>query len=321
MNNYKHIIEKEASMIGGLARDFGGHIKKELLTRDNAKKALILGAGAGVTGAGYLAANDEYKGKIKDGVKFIRNGMVSGGINGFLQDGMKAVGAAAGTAYGLKKGKSFGKAVSTNGLAGTAIGDVVGAATIPTTQLYSQHKKEFGTAPDAKSLATVIGANVGPTAAIWGGLYGAKKGIKNRKAISKGFSDGADKLFSSGKQTLDDINGARGYTKDFTRKKGRDMFKNVVSENREDLKNAIGDLRGSNAQLFINSLGENGFENRMADNIKGLAGGAMGIGGAFAPIAFADQLAGIPAAAAAPRNVIDVKKKLIERQSNNESAE
>lgn len=306
MNKYIFEIEKQAS------------IKEKAINfaMKNKKKIGAGALGAGALGTGYLIANDDQKKKIKDGVRFAKNSVLAGGINGYLQDGAKYTGAALGTMLGMKRGgKSFKKALATNGLAGLALADIAGAATIPTAQLYRKHKKEFGTAPDAKSLGTVLAANVGPTAAIWGGLYGAKKGIAKRKNIAKNFANGLNDSAEGVREFKNLINKSNGFSGPagtFTKK---------------DLKNAT----GSKKKIFekMKKLNQIDFNNTyetekdVLNAVKGsnkkIFGGIGKAGKAFAPIAIADQLAGIPAGLAAPQNVIDAKKKILAKKKTEEN--
>ena len=111
--------------------------------------------------------------KIGSVVQFNENHKL---VKGRLRRG----GALVGTAIALQGGKPLAQAIGDGGIAGTAIGDLVGSTVLPVKDLYSKHKEEFGASPDAKSVAKVLVANALPSAALWGSLYGFKKGaLKN----------------------------------------------------------------------------------------------------------------------------------------------
>lgn len=269
-------------------------------------------AGAGALGGAYSLANDKQKEKIKDGLKFTKNSLIAGSVNGGLQSATKYTGLLLGTGIGLKKGKSLGSAIASNGLAGLAIGDIAGAATIPTVQLYSKHKKEFGKAPDAKSLGTVVGANLLPTAAIWGSLYGTKKGLQNKEKISKGLINGMKDLSINSKNLKDTFRKAQGFTDNIT----PEMLRKAKGKAKEKLEREMA-INGLN---YMDSLGgAEGFKEHLGKSSKKILGSALGMGKAFAPIAIADELAGIPAALAAPQNIIDIKKKQIEKRNKQDN--
>lgn len=192
--NYKDMIEKQASAATASAlatNAIKGNKFKNLANSIMKSKKARIALGVGALGAGaYAISPDKQKKQMRDVGSVIGKSVLDGQVNGQLQDTMKWIGGGLGTAYAVKKGKSLNQAAATGGLAGMALGDITGSVIIPTHQLYRKHKKEYGTAPDAKSVAAVMGANVLPTAALWGTLYGAKKGIAARKNISANLSGG-----------------------------------------------------------------------------------------------------------------------------------
>lgn len=301
MNKYVLEIEKKA-----------GFKDKAIGLASKHKNKLIIGAaGAGTLGAGYAVADDKTKAKLREGGNFLKNSLIAGGINSRLQDAVKYGGGIAGTAYGMKKGKSMGKALSTNGLVGMAIGDMAGSAGIPLSQLYKNHKKEFGTAPDAKSVGAILAANTLPTAAIWGTLYGTKKGINKRKAIAKNMSSGADEISKATNKYMDIVSKVQGYDgEEVTRKTLRKatglekkLLKNKRKMNAINYSKEFKDYKDFTKYVFDNSGG------KIGPGVKKIVSG-------FAPIAIADQLAGIPASVAAPKNIVNIKKKRLENSEN-----
>lgn len=321
MKFYKEQIEKTAS-VKEKAIAFAGNHKKKLI-------------GAGIAGAGlgtaYLASPKDGKEKIKSGVKTVGKSVATAQINGQAQDTIKNIGGLIGTGIALKGGKSLGKAVVDGGLKGMAAGDILGATTIPTYQLYKKHKKEFGEGPDAKSLAMVMGANVLPTAAMWGGIYGLKNGakhIKNNpgklgKVIKKGgdavskstdnFADGFGEVINAGKQIGKDY-------RSFVPKKPKELSKiikksktgNLSPEDMRKYRDMVNAYSSSldNATNLLSSVGGvDGAKQIIKKDLKSMTGGAKKAVGAFAPLAVAAEIAAVPTYVATPENVIKLKKK------------
>lgn len=185
--------------------DVAGNPNKIVEGLYNNRKILgALGAGAGALGGAYLLSNKEDKAKIKNAYKTFKekkreNEKKNKITKGLLRNG----GALAGTAIALKSGKPIAKAIGDGGVAGFAIGDLVGSAALPLKELYSKHKEEFGTAPDAKSVAKVLGANALPSAALWGGLYSLKNGSV-RKKMSDNIANNVNN-FMDGKREVSNI--------------------------------------------------------------------------------------------------------------------
>lgn len=167
---------------------------------DNKNSLAMLGAGAGVLGGAYLLSDKEDRKKIKDGYENLRAKQKEFNENHKSEKGrLRRGGALVGTAIALKSGKPLAQAIGDGGIAGTAIGDLVGSTVLPVKDLYSKHKEEFGASPDAKSVAKVLVANALPSAALWGSLYGFKKGaLKN--SIANSMSTGVNNSISGAKE-------------------------------------------------------------------------------------------------------------------------
>ena len=268
-NQYYEQIEKTASKVGDFA------LKKLV---EHKKLLAGLSAGAGVAGGAYAVSDKKDKERIKNGLNVAKRSFITGQANDYGKEIASLVGTGLGTAIAMKRGKSLGRAVASGGIAGGAIGDILGAATIPTAQLYKKHKKEFGTAPDAKSLSAVLGANVGPQLALWGSLYGLKKGVAKRKAMSEGLAKGMESIGSA----------MKAFKADSSRLRNFDEYK------------ANGGVNGLTKALTGHAK----------DGIKG----AFKTMGAFAPLYAAGELATLPTYVATPENVIAMKKKKLQKQ-------
>lgn len=267
---YKEIIEKQAS----------AKTKAINLIKNNKKKLLATGLGAGALGTAYLASDDKTKSKINNGAKTVGKSVLTAEANGAGQDIIKNLGGLAGIALAKKKGLPLSKAISSGGLAGMALGDIAGATVIPAVELRKRHEKEFGTAPDLKSTATVMAANVLPTAALWGGLYGLKSGIKKRKQISSNLNAGLNSLGKNTAKLKDD----------FVRYKG-----NVER---------------------INSIGGvEGVKKLVGGDVKSIGNDVKSLAKSFAPLGVASFAAGVPTYFATPDNVVNLKKKRLEEQN------
>lgn len=214
-------------------------------------------------------------------VKKIMRNAKEGGSNALAQKALSGAGMITGTLLAKKRGaSSWARAAGTGGLIGSATGDLLGAATIPTTQLYKEHKKEFGTAPDAKSVGKVMAANVLPTAAVWGALLGPKK---VRKAVS-------DTMSNTGEKAVSKI-------KDFA-EKSKNVVQNNTEETRQALKNSI-----YNKANKGNSGGK--------DAAKAL--GLMGL------MEASDYAAAIPTFLVTPKTVVENKKNKMKQEIENNS--
>jgi len=274
---YIESIEKTAS------------IKEKAIKMFNKNKGLIkkvgigTGVGAGALGSAYALSNDEGKAKIKSGVKTVGKSIATGMVNGEAQDTAMKIGGIAGTALAMKKGKMpFNKALVHGGMAGMAIGDIAGGATIPTYQLYKKHKEEFGTAPDAKSIAATIGASTAPVAALWGGLYGLKKGKAIRGEIGKNLEQSLGRVGASGKI----------FARDF-----------------KDLSNKATTVDAASNPEFQKMVSK-----KMGDNSVRVAKRALKVGAALAPMAAAQEVAALPTYFATPENIVNFKKHRLKKQ-------
>lgn len=277
--------------------DYLEYIEKKASFRDIAlnqakkhKKALI---GAGVVGTGlggaYALGDNEQKKKIKNGTKVVAKSVATGMFNGGAQEALANSAAVAGTALALKKmkgsnlsaGRKLLKAVGTGGIGGMAIGDIVGASTIPTAQLIKKHKKEFnGELPDKKSVGAIAAANILPTAALWGGLYGLKNGRALKTNISRGLTKNMIGLRRSGKQI------------------GKALKTEAPKNSKQMLRQGT---KSKGAQLIRGG--------------KNLTKSVIGFGGAMAPIAVAGKAAELPTYAVTPDNVILAKKQRLRKQN------
>lgn len=238
-------------------------------------------------------ASDEVnspKDKFKNIGKKVLRSAAEAKTNGYAQEAMSNGGAVLGTALAMKKGnKSLAKAIATGGLAGMAAGDIAGSIIIPTTQLQRQHKKEFGEKADLKSKAMIMGANVLPTAALWGVALGNKK---IRTGLQKGISDVP-----------------------------RNIKRISVSQ-----KAAIRDGRKVNELLDAGKLNEakklaNLMEKKAPIRAERVKKYSKAIGGATAALGAGSAIAEVPTYIVTPRNVIDAKKKEIDKLSKNKQGE
>lgn len=197
----------------------------------NKKELAMLGGGAAALGGVYLLSSKEDKDKIKDLVnkqkEFNNNHKLAKGL-------LRSGGALTGTALAMRSGKPLGKAIGDGGIAGTAIGDLIGSTVFPVKDLYSKHKKEFGTSPDAKSVAKVLGANALPSAALWGGIYGLKNGAI-KKNLSKKMNDGVNNAINGKKELAEIFNKYNGKPKlikevgeDVLKAELKDKFKKII---------------------------------------------------------------------------------------------
>lgn len=283
-NSYKCILEKEAGIINtGLS-----YINKH-------KKAIVgTGIGAGVTGGAYVLGGDKTKKKVKKVGKSIATGYINGGA----QDIAKNIGGLAGLGIALKKGSSIGKAVSKGVIPGMAIGDIAGAAIIPTYQLYKKHKQEFGEAPDKKILGKVLATNVLPTVGVWGGIYGTKKALKSGKLNPNISNNKYIEKIKSGAHKIGNID------KKLEGKVGD------VSKKINDLKTDFKKLNG-NPEMISSVGGKKGVQDIMNKHTKNISKSMLGVGGAFAPIALLQEGAALPTYIATPENLIEAKKNKI----------
>lgn len=249
---------------------------------DNKIPLSAIGAGAGALGSAYLLSDKEDRSKIKNGVKTINTKRKeSNRKNSKTKTMLRGGGALAGTMLSLNKGKSLQQAIVDGGIAGTAIGDMVGTTVLPTRDLYKQHKEEFGTRPDVKSVAKVVGANAIPSAALWGSVYGLKNG-----AIKKGISNNISSA----------IDGA--------------------SQNKDELLKTIRKYQGK--PELINSVGMDNVKKKISKNVNGILNNSSSIPFAMLPISVArNSLTSIPGSLVTPESVIEKKKQEIENKSMN----
>lgn len=242
---------------------------------DNKNYLAMLGAGTGALGGAYLLSDKDDRKKIKDGYKNLKAKQREFNKNHKLAKGLlRSGGALAGTAMALKSGKSLAQAVGDGGIAGTAIGDLVGSTVLPIKDLYSKHKEEFGTSPDAKSVAKVLGANALPSAALWGSLYGLQKGaLKNN--IANSMSAGVNKS----------ISGAKELAQTFSKYNG-------------------------NPEL-IASVGKNVVEKQINDNFAKMLEGGMAVPMAMmTPNIIRKSINSIPGALVTPESIVQKKKEI-----------
>lgn len=242
----------------------------------------LLGAGTGALGTAYMLSDKDDKQKIKDGYNGIRGKQKEfNKKNSKTKKILRSGGALAGTALALKGGKSLPKAIADGGIAGTAIGDMVGSTVLPAMDLYKEHKKEFGTAPDIKSMAKVVGANAIPSAALWGSVYGLKHGAI-KKNISKTMNDGISNAAKSGTELAKILEKYNG---------------------RPDL---------------INEIGKDVLEKKIGDNFSKIIEGAVTVPLSMMPIGmFRKSLVSIPGSLVTSESEINKKKQEIENKSIN----
>lgn len=230
------------------AEGFKNETKERLLSAMQKQKKMTrnarIGTGAGLAsgallaGAKYNSLDPEQKQTVKN--KAVRAGknVVVGATNGKAQELLGYGGLALGTVLSKRKGASLGKALASGGLKGMAAGDLLGAATIPTTQYYRAHKKEFGEAPDAKSMGKLMAANLGPSAALWGTALGAKK-IRNK--ITGSLANSATDLANAGKSYKEVLNLAN--TQSNTNELlNSNAFKSFKTNSENAAKNIMGSL-------------------------------------------------------------------------------
>lgn len=295
-NHYILKLEKQASATN------------KALSFVNKHKGAIIGGGLAATAlSGAYAFGDD---DTKQTIHKIKDSIVTGYANGTAQDMLRNAGGLAGLAISMKKGNSVGKAVKRGVIPGMAIGDLAGAATIPTYQLYKKHKKEFGTAPDMKTTGKLLAANVIPTASVWGGLYGAKKALSSGKLNPGVVPESANKL-SRGAINLGNKlkkNTASVAHIDRTLENKVDNVVNKVKDFKQDFNNMYG-----NDEL-IAKLGPQGVKKRVYNHTKGVAKSLGGVGGALAPLVLMQEGAALPTYIATPENLIDAKKKKIKQQ-------
>lgn len=242
---------------------------------DNKNSLAMLGAGAGALGGAYLLSDKEDRKKIKDGYKNLREKQKEFNKNHKLAKGLlRSGGALAGTAMALKGGRPLAQAIGDGGIAGTAIGDLVGSTVLPVKDLYSKHKEEFGTSPDAKSVAKVLGANALPSAALWGSLYGFKKGaLKN--SIANSMSTGVNNSISGAKELAEIFNKYNGKPE------------------------------------LISSVGKDVVEKQINDKFVKMWEGGMAVPMAMmTPNVVRKSIASIPGALVTPESIIQKKKEI-----------
>lgn len=256
--------------------------KDSLINSLSENKAYLsaLGAGAGALGGAYLFSDKEDRGKIKDGIKSFTNRKKDfNNKHKVSKNVLRGGGALAGTALALKSGKPLSKAIADGGIAGTAIGDMIGSTVLPARDLYKKHKDEFGTTPDTKSMVKVIGANALPTAALWGSIYGIKNGAM-KKNIAKNMTDGVNNAISGKKELADVFN-----------------------------------KYNSNPEL-INQLGQEALKNEIQGKMTKMIEGGMAVPLAMMPVGMIRKsVASIPGALVTPDDIIKKKKQEIEEKS------
>lgn len=326
---YKEYIEKTAG------------VKDKAISFASKNKKLLVGAGVAGAGLGgaYLVSPSDKKEKIRHGAGVAGKSIITARMNGELQDAVKNVGGLVGTGLALKSGKSLGKAVASGGLKGMAIGDIAGAATIPTYQLYKKHKKEFGEAPDMKSVSAVMAANVLPTAALWGGIYGLKSGAKHMKdssglvgkTIKRGgdsvnkvmdnLADGFGDVTSSGKTTIDRIRAlAPSKPRELEKLKRKHQKVGLTGDEIKRYNNMVDEYmkkQESAAKLYDELGGAEGFKKVMQNDMKGIGSGVGKVTKAFLPLGLAAEVAAAPTYVVTPGNVIEAKKRKL-RENNQE---
>lgn len=163
------------------------------------------------------------------GKNIVKNNLIPGFKAGLKQKAVAFAGGGLGTALAMKRGKNLNNAIRSGGLLGMAAGDTIGSVAVPQHALYKKHKKEFGTAPDAKSVGKVFAANTLPTAASWGAILGSKKG---RKLFGDGFAIPAENMrkgFSAGKKEFNSLR-QRARTGDLPESEIKTGVKNVFKK-------------------------------------------------------------------------------------------
>lgn len=251
------------------------------ILNDNKSYLSALGAGAGALGGAYLFSDKDDRQKIKDGYKDFKSKKEQFSKNHKLSKSLlRGGGALAGTAMALKSGKPLGKAIGSGGIAGTAIGDIIGSSALPVKELYKEHKKEFGTNPDTKDVLKVLGANALPTAALWGGVYGLKNGAI-KKDISKNINDGVNNAIKGKGELVDVFNKFNGN------------------------------------QELINSVGKDVLEKQINEKVTKILEGGLSVPLAMMPIGFARQtVASIPGSYINPKSLIKKKKEIEDKSIN-----
>lgn len=156
----------------------------------------------GILIQGGVTMNEDVKTHKSKSKQVIKDNLVPSAKIKAGRKALAGIGAGVGTAIQMKRGKSFVDAAKTGGLAGTAIGDVVGSAVIPQGKLIAMHKKEFGTMPSTKDMGKLFVTNTVPTAASWGAIMSLKKPKKFYQNNVAGIAEG---LAGKGKKFKDVI--------------------------------------------------------------------------------------------------------------------
>ena len=295
-NHYILKLEKQASATN------------KALSFVNKHKGAIIGGGLTATalGGAYALGDDDTKQTIHK----IKDSIVTGYTNGTAQDMLRDAGGLAGLAISMKKGNSIGKAVTKGAIPGMAIGDLAGAATIPTYQLYKKHKKEFGTAPDMKTTGKLLAANVVPTASVWGGLYGAKKALRSGKLNPRVVPESANKLSHGAINLGNKLKKNTTSVAQIDHALGGNVSK--VVNKMKDFKIDF-DYMYNNPEL-LDRLGSQGIKDRVYDHTKEVFKALGGVGGTLAPLALAQEASAVPSYIVTPQNLIDAKKQKIKQQ-------
>lgn len=219
---------------------------------------------------------------ISNTAKKIKDAYIENKVNDTKKMALRVGAGAVGTALDMRRGKSLPQAIARGGMAGMAMGDISGSAIFPLMSLRKEHKKEFGESPDAKSIAKVMAANVIPTTALWGGLYGVRKGVQKRNEIATKLGDNIEKI-------RDNSKGLSSHIK---------YYKEPLNVIESGAGKVYSDINGS---------------------LSGIRQGVMGSAMSFAPLGAAQLLTEIPAVAATPRSIVQSKKRELSRGAGSHS--
>lgn len=244
-------------------------------------KKLMTGlATSGALGTGYLLMGKENRKKFKDKRKEVSSKTKEyNKKNKLTKKLLRGTGALAGTAIAVKSGKPIPQAVGEGGLAGLVAGDMIGATALPLKDLYTAHKREFGTAPDGKSIARVMATNTLPHAALWASVYGLKDGAMRKKL--------SDKLTNNISDVVD----------------GRNETKQIFNKYK------------TNQQLLANTPPKQVQSELMKPMTKAGIGAVSAMYATMTPDMINKKILSIPGAYITPESIVQKKKQEIEQKS------
>ena len=199
-------LAKETSKLGANSKSLAKAMKAKDFSKakslgKNVAKGMALPGAATLGAAGAVALSGEKGKNRRDKAKrIVTDNLIPSAKASMGQKALAGIGAGLGTAVQMKRGKSFGDAAKTGGLAGMAIGDTLGSVAIPQGRFIAMHKKEFGTMPSAKDMGKLFAVNTVPTAATWGAIMSLKKPRKFYQNNTKEMVEG---LVNKGKGAKD----------------------------------------------------------------------------------------------------------------------